>query len=387
MNTLLIFRCARAPFVAGMTGLFLAAFAFAADTPLPEQYREPFAESFPIRRDQHLQIKAYADRLLQTRSEQALAAVQPDYSSVKAYQRSLQPHLERMQIFFGTPPPGAREGRVTKFQQVGEDAMCTVFRVWIEVVDGVDAYGIYLLPKKRAPRAPLLIAQHGGGGNPEAITDLDTRVNYHAFGREAVKRGYIVWAPALAMRCGYCNDEPIAGAARELLDQKLKLAGTSIIGLELHKIIESTRTLMKVRPEIDGERIGMTGLSWGGYFTMYATALAPFIKVAAPSGYFRDYEQLLRRAAADDSRLSDREHFGGLGHFQAIALICPRPCYVEIGQQDGALNDPIGARAEAERAAQFYRKLGLADRFQFNLHPGGHEFDTAAILDFFAKHL
>jgi hypothetical protein len=120
---------------------------------------------------------------------------------------------------------------------------------------------------------------------------------------------------------------------------------------------------------------------------MYATALAPFIKVAAPSGYFRDTEQLLRRATADDARIADREVFGSLGHFQAIALICPRPCLVQIGEQDGALNNMAGARVEAERAALYYRKLGLADRFQFHAHPGGHEFDTPAILGFFDKHL
>jgi dienelactone hydrolase len=350
-------------------------------------YREPFAESFPIRLEQHLQIKAYADKLLQSQADQALRAVAPDFSSLAAYERSLHSYRDRLGNFFGTPPPGAQEGRVTKFQQVGEDAECTVNRVWIEVIAGVEAYGIYLVPKQRNAKAPLLIAQHGGGGNPEAICDLDTRINYRSFGREAVKRGYLVWAPALAMRSTFSGDEPIPNASRELLDQKLKLAGTSIIGLELHKIIASTRALMQARPEIDSARVGMTGLSWGGFFTLYATALAPFIKVAAPSGYFRDYAQLLDRARADDARAADREVFGSLGHFQAIALICPRPCLVQIGAQDGALNNLDGARVEAERAAAFYRQLGLADRFQFQVHPGGHEFDPAAILDFFDRHL
>jgi hypothetical protein len=244
-----------------------------------------------------------------------------------------------------------------------------------------------MLPKQRKARAPLLIAQHGGGGNPEAICDLDTRENYRSFGPEAVKRGYIVWAPALAMRSTYSGDEAIPGASRELLDQKLRLAGTSIIGLELHKIIASTRALLKARPEIDPERVGMTGLSWGGFFTMYATALAPFIKVAAPSGYFRDSAVLLRRALADDARLADRENFGGFGHFQAVGLICPRPCLVQIGEKDGALNDMAAARREAERAAAYYRQLGIADRFVFHAHPGGHEFEPAAILGFFDRHL
>ncbi|MBC7365248.1 MAG: dienelactone hydrolase family protein [Undibacterium sp.] len=352
-------------------------------------YREPFAQSFPNRKEQHLQIKAYADTLLKAQAERALNSVEPDFSSPAAYERSLQPYRDRLKAAYGTPPPGAKEGRVTKFEKVGEDALCTIFRVWVEVVDGVDAYGIYLVPKnlKAGAKAPLLIAQHGGGGNPEAMVDLDTRVNYHAFGREAVKRGYIVWAPALAMRSSYSGDPVIAGAGREQLDEKLRLAGTSIIGLELYKIIESTRTLLKTRPEIDAERVGMTGLSWGGFFTMYATALSPFIKVAAPSGYFRDYAQLMQRANADDAKPADREGFGGIGHFQAVALICPRPCLVQIGAQDGALNNMAGARIEAERAADFYRKLGVADRFQFNAHSGGHEFDNRVILDFFDLHL
>jgi hypothetical protein len=363
----------------------VAVLATAADLAAP--YREPFAESFPIRREQHLQIKAYADKLLKAQAAKALASFAPDCSSLAAYERSAAPYRERVQSFYGTPPPGAREGRITKFQQVGEDAECTVNRVWIEVIEGVEAYGIYLVPKNLKGKAPLLIAQHGGGGNPEAICDLDTRINYRSFGREAVKRGYVVWAPALAMRSTFSGDEPIPNANRELLDQKLKLAGTSIIGLELHKIIESTRTLMKARPEIDAARVGMTGLSWGGFFTMYATALAPFIKVAAPSGYFRDTAQVFRRAAADDARAADREVFGSPGHFQAIGLICPRPCLVQIGEQDGAINDLAGARVEAERAANFYRQLGIADRFQFHVHPGGHEYDPAAILDFFDRHL
>ena len=76
-------------------------------------YREPFANSFPIRQRQHLQIKAYADKLLKEQSDHALRSVEPDFSSIEAYERSLQPFRDRLKAFYGTPPPGAKEGRVT----------------------------------------------------------------------------------------------------------------------------------------------------------------------------------------------------------------------------------------------------------------------------------
>jgi dienelactone hydrolase len=165
------------------------------------------------------------------------------------------------------------------------------------------------------------------------------------------------------------------------------MAGTSIIGVEIYKIIESTKALMKNRGEIDATRVGMTGLSWGGFFTMYTTALWPTIKVAAPSAYFRESETLLKAAVADDSKIPpERFLFQSTGHFQAIGLICPRPCMVQIGEKD-ALFDMTGARKEAERASVYYEKLGIRDKFEFNTHPGGHEFENESIFKFFEKHL
>ncbi len=354
---------------------------------LPEQYREKFSESFPIRKEQHLELKAYADKVLADGIQRNLASFQPDYFSIEDYKNSLYPYRERLTEFFGTVPPGAKEGKITKFETVGEDKHSTVYRVWVEVMDGVHAYGIYMVPKKLKGKAPLIIAQHGGGGAPEAIVDLDTRINYHSFGHEAVKRGYIVWAPGLAMLVGYGGDTAIPGVSREMIDRKLKMAGTSIIGVEIYKIIESTKALMRDRPEIDHERIGMTGLSWGGFFTMYTAALWPTIKAVAPSANFRDTEAVLTAAGADDSKTSpDRFLFLSTGHFQAIGLICPRPCFVQLGEKD-TLFDMDGAKKEAVRAASFYEKLGIADRFEFSTHPGGHVYEIESIFQFFKKHL
>ncbi len=370
--------------------LFTFRFLFTGDLlaqKLPEQYRENFSNSFPIRRDQHLEIKIYADKLIEEKMKTSLLSFNPDYFSIQDYENSLYPYRKKLGDFFGYPPPEAKDGKISKFLKIGEDAHCTIYRVWVEVIEGVNAYGLFMVPKNLKGKAPLLIAQHGGGGNPEAICDLDTRINYHSFGPEAVKRGYIVWAPALAMNCGYCQDPDIPGANREILDRKLQFAGTSMIGVELQKIIESTKALIRERPEIDADRVGMTGLSWGGFYTMYVAALWPFIKVAVPSGNIRDYEVELKNTVADSSKIPpDRILFSGFGNFQAIGMICPRPCMIQLGEADILFNMEE-AKKESERALQFYEKLGIRDRYEFNVHPAGHEFDIPAIFRFFDKYL
>jgi dienelactone hydrolase len=356
---------------------------FAQD--IPGQYREKFSESFPIREQQHLDLKRYIDLLVEEGKVKSLSRFTPDYSGIKQYEKSIIPFREQLAESFGYPPPLATKGSEPRKVFVGKDSVCNIYRIWIGVAEGVEAYGLYMVPHNITGKAPLLICEHGGGGNPEAICDLDTRINYHSFGHEAVKRGYIVWAPGLIMRCGYGGDPEIEGANRNLLDRRLKLLGTSIIGMELQMIIEGTKTLARHHPEIDSERIGMTGLSWGGFYTLHVAALFPEIKVAVPSANFRDHELVLDRV--DDTKKGvDRNLFNLFGSAQVAGMICPRPLMIQMGAED-TLFDLEGVRREAKRAAVHYEKLGIGDLFEYSEHSGGHVFENESIFQFFEKHL
>lgn len=357
--------------------------AMGEDVPL--QYREKFSESFPIRRKQHLEVKEYIDKLIAEQKARSLSSFQPDFSGIEQYKKSVLPYIARHSRNLGYPPPRSVEGAEPRFVRVGKDSVCTVYRMWVEVAEGVEAYGIYMVPHDIEGKAPLLICEHGGGGNPEAICDLDTRINYRSMGHEAVKRGYIVWAPGLIMRCVYGGDPEIEGADREVLDRKLKLLGTGIIGLELQIIIESTRALIRHRPEIDADRVAMTGLSWGGFYTLHTAAIFPLIKVAVPSASFREHEAVLSRADDPQAQL-ERKIFASFGDAQVVGMICPRPVMIQMGEKD-TLFDLDGARREAGKAASFYRKLGIEDRFEFSVHPGGHVFEVESIFNFLDKHL
>jgi len=356
-----------------------------ASEEVPRQFREKFSESFPIRRQQHLEVKAYVDKLIAERKEQSLNSFKPDYSGVAQYEKSLAPYREQHARNLGYPPPRAVEGAEPKFLYVGKDAACTIYRMWVEVAEGVRAYGLYMVPHDIDDKAPLLICEHGGGGNPEAICDLDTRVNYYSMGHEAVKRGYIVWAPGLIMRCVYGGDPAIEGAERGLFDRRLKLLGTGIIGLELHMIIESTKALIRNRPEIDADRVAMTGLSWGGYYALHTTALFPLIKVTVPSANFREHAVVLGRIDDPQKRV-DGSIFSLFGDAQEVGMVRPRPIMIQMGEKD-TLFDLEGARREAKKAARHYEKLDIADSFEFSVHPGGHVFEIESIFRFLDKHL
>ncbi len=352
---------------------------------IPGQYREKFSESFPIRKQQHLELKEYIDLLVEEGKVQALSKFTPDYSGIEQYEESVIPFREQLAESFGYPPPLATKGSEPRTVFVGKDSVCSIYRIWIGVAEGVEAYGLYMVPHKIAGKAPLLICEHGGGGNPEAICDLDTRINYHSFGHEAAKRGYIVWAPGLVMRCGYGNDPEIEGAERNLLDRRLRLLGTSIIGMELQMIIEGTKTLIRHHPEIDSDRIGMTGLSWGGFYTLHVAALFPEIKVAVPSGNFREHELVLNRVDDPKNRV-DRNLFDLFGNAQVAGMVCPRPLMIQMGAED-TLFDLEGVRREAKKAAAYYEKLGVGDLFEYSEHAGGHVFENESIFHFFKKHL
>ena len=68
------------------------------------------------------------------------------------------------------------------------------------------------------------------------------------------------------------------------------------------------------------------------------------------------------------------------------SLICPRPLLVEQGKADGIAWWPLMMR-EYEQTCEHYRRLGLEDRLEIDLHEGGHEIRLEKSLDFLRKWL
>jgi dienelactone hydrolase len=356
--------------------------AWGADE-LPRQYREPFAKSWPIRKQQHLQMKDYLDKFKKRSEQPNPNSFALDFSSVSAYESSLLPirsHLERVRDL---PPPEAKEHPEPRFELVGEDSVARIYRVWVEAFAGVETYALYMVPRVLEGPAPVIVAVHGGSGCPEAICDLDTRINYRSFGHEAVKRGYIVYAPGLLMAVSYANppDPRIAGADYQALGEQAAALGTSTRDLQIYQIIAGTQAVVDARPEADAARIGMTGLSMGGSFTLATMSVWPAIKAGVCSAGFR-----ARNAETLTGQLDSIEIGRRTPQSAMVAMICPRPLMIQTGAEDTVVELPDVKRG-IPQARGYYERLGISDRFEFNVHAGGHVFENEALFRFFDSHL
>ena len=89
-------------------------------------------------------------------------------------------------------PPHTQEIPKVKSKFVGQDGLCNIFRLSIEVLEDFYFYGILFVPQGAA-HAPLVIAQHGGGGSPEFCADMCGENNYSHFTKKALAKQGITY--------------------------------------------------------------------------------------------------------------------------------------------------------------------------------------------------
>jgi cephalosporin-C deacetylase-like acetyl esterase len=241
------------------------------------------------------------------------------------------------------------------------------YRVSVRVYDGVHAYGILLVPKNMKPgeRRPVVFTQHGLGGKPEDALGVveDARANavYSRFGRELVRRGYIVFAPMISVQ---------TAANRNTLVRRAQLVGLTPVGIEIKKaarVLDYLETL----PFVDKDRFAFYGLSYGGFTAIWTGPAEPRFKVVICSGYFNDWNLKTTDLTVGTSFLFhkdtlDMNNFDMLNKFNhstLAALVPPRAFMVEIGSRDGIVMEPRRfVDDELARVTDLYARLGVPEK-------------------------
>ena len=342
-------------------------------------FEQDVAASNPLRARQAQELDQYI-RQMKHDPRRLSEVFKPDYSSAAAFERSAEPYRAALCRSIGYPPPGAVPNEEPTFEKIGQDSVGTYYRATIPVLPEVHSEGIYIVPRNLTGKAPLIIAMHGGGGSPE-VALFHGGANYHDMVRGGAKRGYVVFAPQHLFNApGYPKD------VRNTTDQRLRLVGTSLTAVEIAKITRALDVILR-RPGVDPARVGMVGLSYGGYYALLTPALDTRIKVAVSSCYYGVQEGRYDRdelSVPSDFRFKDR--FTLFRDSDIVALICPRALQIQAGSNDDSDHRDPGKKL-APLSAGYYTKLGLPDRFRHLVFQGRHEFNDDSAWEFVGKHL
>lgn len=321
-------------------------------------------------------LNAYIDRM--NKEKRALReSFMPPERLVKNADEYRETYLKALGIKNYDEPP-----RVEK-EAVGEDEYSYIYRLKVFVEDDVPFYAMLLLPRAAEKKVPLVIFQHGGGGTPELAADFYGKNNYNKSVRRFCERGCAILMPQLLIWSTTESETQRAHNIpydRNKLDTAFKRFGRSMTGFEISAIIRCLDYALTL-PMIDSEKIAMSGLSYGGYFTLYTMAADTRIKAGYASCAFGD---------RDVYPLSDWTYQNSASLFQdaeVAALCAPRKLVIEVGKVDPVFNYE-SAVTEIPRVKPYFEAWGVPDNFRFNLHEGAHTFtDTDEYFDFIVNSL
>jgi hypothetical protein len=328
------------------------------------------------------ELEQYVDKQIADSENIRARSWKRNFRSIAAYEKSVASKRDELWRLLGGKPDHAAP-LSPKEELIADFPTHSAWRVWGGAFDQVRVYGILLLPRTRE-RAPALICIHGMTGSPEAVCGLTEKPDYHNnYGLEAVKRGYVVFAPL----------DVNTQKDRRWLDRKALLVGTRLQALEQFKIMRVVDYLSS-RKEVDPKRIGAYGISWGGRTVMNAAALDRRIAACAISGHFNDLvPKMVTPSTNYTAFIETAEDYAFFyGHFlqftdaDVVSLICPRPVFIEQGRQDRVAHWRM-SQAAFESVKGIYNKLGIGDRAEYSIFEGPHEIHAVEAFAFLDRWL
>ncbi len=149
---------------------------------------------------------------------------------------------------------------------------------------------------------------------------------------------------------------------------QLDLAGVSGVGL-FYLAMRRGLDYLSENPHVDPRRIGMTGLSGGGWQTIVLSSLDPRVKVAIPVA---GYTSLIGRVERPPGEPGDYEQNApdflvGQDYSTLTALLAPRPALIITNAEDDCcFRGPLVKPEIYDPIKRFYRLYGKASLFQFH---------------------
>ena len=238
--------------------------------------------------------------------------------------------------------------------------------------------------------APAVLCAHGHGiGKDGAVGIVDDYQKQYAV--ELAKRGFVTLAPD--WRCFGERKDRDAWVRRPGRDGcNVAYLAFGYFGYQLLQlnISDGQRCLdyLQSRPEVDGQRLGCMGCSFGGTMTTYISALDERVQAAVIVCYLSTLTDALNDRGRGNT-CGSQFMFGlrAAGDIADVAgLIAPRACMAQIGSDDMCFieADALAAFGQLEK---IYAASGRRNQLVLDHFHGEHEINLETGIAFLEERL
>ena len=337
---------------------------------------EAFAQSAPADLQAVLgeEILAPSAALLQMKSFILGHVAPPPLATSRAQwteeSQRLRRHLLQDVVFHGWPPEWVNSS--SKFEEVGVIETHQGYRLRklrYEVVPGFQSVAILYEPEKLEGKAPAILNVHGHVGPMGKAVEYKQKrcINFAKHGIVALN---VEW---------FAFGELRAEGNQHWYGAHLDLVGANALGIFL---LEMRRGLdyLYDHPSVDRNRIGVTGLSGGGWQTIFLSALDERVKVAVPvAGYSSAATKVEARRYGDlgDLEQNGTDFLANVDYTHLTAMMAPRPTLlIHNAEDDCCFRAPLVKPLIYDGVRPFFKLYGKEEVFQWheNRDPGTHNY-------------
>ena len=264
--------------------------------------------------------------------------------------------------------------RVTgKIQMAGFSIEKLIF----ESLPGVYVTALVYSPDDHSTKHPAVLVPAGHATNG--------KIHYQVLSQRLASRGYVViaWDPiGQGERSQFWDAKAgksrynLVCAEHAIMGNLAYLAGANLARWEIWDGMRAVDYLL-TRPDVDPDRISITGTSGGGTQTTLIAALDSRIKAVVPSCYITSMPMRMgNRIFADPDSDPEQDLFGTMsnkvGYTGLLLLMYPRPVMIASAVLDFY---PIeGARKSFRETQRIYERLHHADRIAMAEGYHGHQY-------------
>ena len=292
--------------------------------------------------------------------------------SLPATARQWETEAERLRLhelsvlYHGWPQPWIDAS--PKFEKVGtiERPGYRIVKLKYEIVPGFYSAALLYEPEKMLGKLPAILNVNGHGPGGKAVEHKQKRcINQARHGAIALSLEWLDFGELQSPENGH--------NAIQLLD----LAGSNGVGL-FYLAMRRGLDFLYEDPDVDRSRIGVTGLSGGGWQTMLLSSLDPRVRAAVPVAGFSSLTTAIEHPEyAGDAEQNGSDMRQVADYAQLMAVRAPRPTLLIYNDMDDCcFRAGIVKQGVYSDIKPFFNLLDKPEDLQWyeNQDPGTHNY-------------